>query len=252
MKKWITFDLDETLMKNPFQKWVFPEIKELVMEASNNKMNIIIPLVARHKTLLEKEAYATAYNWDEMLMDVLAERDIALNIDIEALVKKHAVIPKVYLLEDHLIETFKQLNKRGFSLAVITNGLYKYQFPVLQALGIDGSFDEIITPTETGVGKPDLRMANKLLDTGEVVAHVGDRLDHDVSFSNQLGAYSILIDKNMPENIRAFSLEERNGELFYQQKWQAYAGEAYCPKAIIHSINELLTMNQHGALYLGS
>jgi len=32
-KLWITFDLDGTLMQNPFGKWVFPEIAREVGKA---------------------------------------------------------------------------------------------------------------------------------------------------------------------------------------------------------------------------
>lgn len=241
LKKWMTFDLDETLIKNPFEKWVFPEIKALLMDESD--INIVRTLVSRHKALLEDEAYAAAYNWDEILQEVLTANNIPIHIDIETLVKKHAVVPKVYLLEDNIKETLLHLKECGFSLAVITNGLYKYQFPVLEALGIAGLFEEIITPTETGTGKPDMKMVEKLLGTGELIAHVGDRLDHDVSFSNQLGALSVLIDKNMPADIKTLLPEARNQALFYSQRWKEFVSEDYCPRAIIYSINELRTLN---------
>lgn len=246
MKKWITFDLDGTLMENPFSKWVFPEIEKLVLEASPEEYKVVRQLVDEHKRRLTLSNYVGAYDWDDILNIFLKERHIRLDINVEELVLKFSVYPKVYLLEENMLYSLQELKQSGFSLAAVTNGFYKYQFPVMKTLGLNELFDDIITPSESGYGKPDARMAEKLSANGEIIAHIGDRVDHDVYFSNQLKVSSILIDKKMPEDIKNATIMERNAHTDYMEslmeKYQMDDGvvdQQYVPEAIIHSIDEL-------------
>src|SRR5690625_7894231 len=109
-----------------------------------------------------------------MTADLLRDLSLedVLEIDVEAMVREYSVEPKVYLLEEGIPETLAYLREQGFSLAEVTNGFYKYQFPDLEALGIDGYFDEIITPEETACAKPDVEILDGLLKQGEISAHV--------------------------------------------------------------------------------
>lgn len=245
MKKWITFDLDGTLIENPFSKWVFPEIEKLVLENAAADLKVVRALVAEHKKRLAEHHYVDAYDWDDILERFLKEHDIHVNIDIEQLVLRFSVYPKVYLLENDILDSLQNLIDKGYSLAAVTNGFYKYQFPVIKTLGLDTFFDEVITPCNTGYGKPDTRMVEKLLKQGDIIAHVGDRIDHDVYFANQLGAKSVLIDKNMPKKIKCIDPIKRNtqteyiGTLDKNDTVQDTLDKRYVSDIIIHSIMEL-------------
>jgi len=249
-KKWISFDLDGTLMQNPFPKWVFPEIKRRINAGLDEEKDITKLLVAKHHEALAAGKVYEAYDWDGMTADLL--RDLSLEdvfeIDVEAMVREYSVEPKVYLLEEGIPETLAYLREQGFSLAVVTNGFYKYQFPVLEALGIDGYFDEIITPEETECAKPDVEIFDGLLKQGELVAHVGDRVDHDIVVANELHTMSVFIHKKLPEYYRDIPLKERvedEGVLaVVREKWaQETEGEEFhdlcLPDVVIGSIGEL-------------
>lgn len=243
--RWISFDLDGTLMQNPFGKWVFPEINRLC------RQDLRDDLYRLHRERMRKKQYVAAYDWQEMLECVLRARGLDLAIDVESLVVKHSAVPKVYLLEEGISSALQTLSRRGYALAVLTNGFAIYQLPVMQALGIDRCFDCIITPEKAGTAKPDVRMADALLHTGTLAAHVGDRLDHDVALANELGIASVLVWRDMPEALRRLPPEERarsdEARAYALEKWHRETGEAAAsssavptPAFLIHSIHELI------------
>jgi putative hydrolase of the HAD superfamily len=209
MKKWITFDLDGTLMQNPFGKWVFPELQELVSKQLRREFSVTKALVREHELRMRQNRTVEAYDWDDIVRQLLNELQIDLEIDVEQLVLKHSVAPKIYLLEESVIPTLQRLKQRGFSLATVTNGFYKYQYPVMKKLGISEWFEEIVTPEKAGCGKPDAQILRGLRETGRIVAHVGDRLDHDVYMANQAGVPSVLIYRKLPEPLRALTPPQR-------------------------------------------
>ncbi|GIP34238.1 HAD family hydrolase [Paenibacillus sp. J2TS4] len=250
MSQYITFDLDETLMQNPFSEWVFPEIDSLVASHLELKDGILPEIRKEHRKRLKEAQDAAAYDWDDILEQILVEKNIPINIDIADLVQKHAIDPKVYLLENDALTVLEKLKKRGYLLGVVTNGFYKYQVPVMKTIQLVTYIDRIITPCSTGYCKPEIKMVDQLLEEGTIIAHVGDRLDHDVYFANQLGALSILIDHQMPEAVRRISPTKRVEQIdylktiFQQKKYgDLLPEERYMPKMIIYSIRELLEID---------
>ena len=208
MKQWITFDLDGTLMQNPFGAWIFPEVEQVLAEELQSSPNIKSRLYAIHEQYMKEQSVA-AYDWDGMLQTVMKELGAATSIDLEQLVIKHSHMPKIYVLDDSVLPTLTRLKEQGYAIAAITNGYYKYQYPVVQALGLMDLLDELVTPERVGFAKPNIRMADELLNRGQIVAHVGDRLDHDIYFANELGVKSVLIHRGMNESLLCLSPEER-------------------------------------------
>ena len=207
MKKWITFDLDGTLMQNPFGLGVFPEIKRQVY-AENPDIDVLAEMLEVHEQRLAHEENDQAYDWDGILDKVLKAHHLDLNLNVLDLVIQHCKPPYIALLEEEVPEILKELQHLGYSLAVITNGYYNYQFPVMKALNISDYFEAIITPEQVGHAKPHPGMADKLIAKGTLVAHVGDRVDHDVVFANQLGAMSILISRSNAKTAETFADRE--------------------------------------------
>jgi len=237
-------------MQNPFSKWVLPEIASLVASHLEIRGGIIPEIKQEHRNRLKETNTVAAYDWDNILEQILEEKKIPLKINIVDLVQKHAVDPKVYLLEKNALSVLEELKKRGYLLGVITNGFYKYQFPVMKTIQLSPYIDKIITPCNTGYAKPEIKMADSLLGKGKIIAHVGDRLDHDVYFANELGVLSILIDHQMPKALRQISPNKRVEKKDYVKtlfKKKDYGNvipeEKYMPKIIICSIWELLVIN---------
>ncbi|WP_421617184.1 HAD family hydrolase [Brevibacillus sp. TJ4] len=198
-QRWITFDLDGTLMQNPFGKWVFPEVAAAVSGKLGMAYDAISALIAEHERRMSEGRYVEAYDWDEMLERLCEKLGIEKPVDVEDVVHEHNFPPKVYLLEPDIPLVLQRLRACGYSLAAVTNGFFKYQAPVMRTLGLERCFDEVITPEMAGTGKPDPAILRLL--PGEVVAHVGDRLDHDVQLANAAGIHSVFVDRTMPERL---------------------------------------------------
>ncbi|NOU94000.1 HAD-IA family hydrolase [Paenibacillus sp. LMG 31456] len=252
MKKWITFDLDGTLMQNPFGKWVFPEVEELISTQLQRQFKSTEALVREHELRMNQNRTVEAYDWDEMVQLLLKELQLDLEINVEQLVLKHSIDPKIYLLEETVIPTLRRLKEQGYSLATVTNGFYKYQYPVMKELGLSEWFDEIITPEKVGCGKPDVNILRGLQESGTIVAHVGDRLDHDIFLANETGVPSMLIYRKLPEWLRILSPKKRAGSAGFlkicEEKLKVENPlisttpypPAYIPTHVLYQIEELL------------
>ncbi|MFD2044925.1 HAD family hydrolase [Ornithinibacillus salinisoli] len=249
-KRWITFDLDGTLMQNPFVDWVFPEIISIIQQQLNQDIDIKKIIVEEHEKRMKENRIVEAYDWDDIVKQVIEELNLSTKIEVTQLVEKHTETPKVYLLENNILNTLNELKIRNYSLAVVTNGYSIYQVPVMKELGLDKLFDTVITPDLCGYAKPNESILNSLLYVGEIVAHIGDRIDHDIILANMLGITSILINKNLPNNLIEMPLEKRHEDETFlkicEEKWRAenkmksvpFLNEAV-PDYVITSIEEL-------------
>lgn len=207
MRKWITFDLDGTLMQNPFVGHVFPEIERLASQRVGRDEHVLDGILYEHAKRISENRLVEAYDWDGIVSMYLETKKINHSIDIEKIVCQFCKVPAIYLLEDGVIELLQSLKVKGFSLAAVTNGYLKYQKPVMKALGLLPLFDQIITPEAATYAKPDHRIFNGI--KGEIVFHVGDRVEHDVRSANEAGIPSVLINRNLPEELRCSPVRER-------------------------------------------
>lgn len=232
-KKWLTFDLDGTLMQNPFVSWVFPEIQSIIQNESGEEIEVTKLLVEKHNERMRDNQIFEAYDWDHIVAELIDDLNISIEIDVEKLVKKHCVDPKIYLLEKNIVENLKKLKSSGFSLAVATNGYFKYQQPVMKVLKIDQLFDEIITPEVCNCAKPSPNMLGSLEGKGEIIAHIGDRIDHDIVMANKLGVTSVFIYRKLPQESITISINERNKNesilKLCEEKWHKENGDVQLP-----------------------
>lgn len=196
--KWITFDLDGTIMQNPFMTHVFPEVQRLITNKNKDLIQCIDAFVAEHQQRLRESKYVEAYDWEEIVATYTRLNDLDISLNVEETVKKYCVPGAIYLLEEGIIEVLQKLRQRGYSLAVVTNGFSIFQLPVMDALGLTPYFDRILTPDKVGYAKPDIRVFTV---HGEIIAHVGDRLDQDVIPANTLGVKAIWINRSLPSHL---------------------------------------------------
>ncbi|MCY9514572.1 HAD family hydrolase [Paenibacillus apiarius] len=264
MNKWITFDLDGTLMQNPFSAWIFPEVEQLICGELNRNIEVGKALFQEHKLRMERRETVAAYDWDDIVRQLSQEWGLSLSIDIEQLLLKHAAAPKIYLLDDTVLPTLEELKKKGYSLAAVTNGFRKYQYPVMEKLGIGSLFDDIVTPERMGCGKPDSGILRELRQDGIIMAHVGDRLDHDIHMANQSGIPSVLVARDLPAGLELLSPAKRTAQAPFLQHCEeqlrkenpelhaTLEPEAYRPAYAICQIDELLACIDELSLRSGS
>lgn len=251
MKKWISFDLDGTLMQNPFTKWIFPEVEATIQSCLGRPYDVKTALVAEHERRFTAGQPVAAYDWDDIVRQLLEQLSLSTVIDMESLIEKHAAPPKSYLLEATIPDVLGKLQERGYSLAAVTNGFWKYQYPVMEALGLSAYFEQIITPEKVGFAKPDVQIFEPLLSSGELVAHVGDRLDHDVQAANRAHTLSVWICRTLPTEAAGIPPRARASHPLItaacKQKWAAETRrtDIHClpqevvPQVVIHTLEEL-------------
>jgi putative hydrolase of the HAD superfamily len=133
-------------------------------------------------------------------------------------------------------QTLRVLNelKTRCKIALITNWEYTPRiYMLLDKLGLDGFFDEVIISDEVGVSKPDPRILHIALKrTGleaEEVAYVGDG-EVDVVCSRNAGVKPILIKR-----------PKYSGNWFYGLRYSDNNLKRDCV-AVIESLDELLNL----------
>ncbi len=237
-------------MQNPFVGHVFPEIERRILLEDKLLENIVDQLVLEHETRLKDGRTADAYDWDDIVLQYLKANGLQTSIHVEEILKGVCVEPNIYLLEDSVCEVLDELKQLGFSLAVVTNGFTKYQLPVMDVLQLTEHFDLIVTPQEVGYAKPDKRVYGSILELGEIHAHVGDRIDHDVISANAIGVRSIWICRYLSDSLKELEPDERKGlPEIYDIAWRKLERETKkrveslpaeaVPKEVIWSLSEL-------------
>jgi FMN phosphatase YigB (HAD superfamily) len=83
------------------------------------------------------------------------------------------------------------LHMPGRRLFAATQGLARYQVPVLQALGLWPLFSGILAPDTTGYGKGEDGFYAPVRRSGDLLLSVGDRYDDDVVAPARCGVLPI-------------------------------------------------------------
>lgn len=256
----ITFDLDGVLIKNPFREGVFPEVKK-ILEEQFIDLNGIEPelenkiwkkIIGEHIKRWNSNKPYLAYDWDGVVQQAAQDMGCSGGIDVAELVKKYCKYPYIEQI-DNPYSILKQLKKEADRLVVVTNGYYKYQYPVLKALKLDKYFEEIISPEKTKSIKPDRSIFLKAYQGEEKWYHIGDTLTHDIYGANQVGALSIWIVRQLPDGLKKLAPAERSnseeGMNLYKDQLQreldrniifkSFSPRNIKPNYIINTLDEL-------------
>ncbi|WP_166355125.1 HAD family hydrolase [Phytoactinopolyspora limicola] len=210
----ITFDLDDTLVRNAFSSWVIPEIAEHLGNGDSS-VDLRAALFRRHREALDRGDPVAAYNWQAHADALAVEVGVAAgSVDVAATVRRHAVPGKVRLLHEHTVPVLRGLREAGWRVSILTNGFRVYQEPVLRSTGLWDEVDGVVTTDDIGRAKPDRRAFVAALGEATTTVHVGDRIDHDVQGARQAGVTSVLMRPDAPFAAVTLDLDPaRAGEL---------------------------------------
>jgi FMN phosphatase YigB (HAD superfamily) len=238
----LSFDLDHTLMINPFRRWVFPEINRW-LQSHFPEENPVNRLIREHRRRLSDGAYPEAYDWDDILSTVTKPRTVPFTV--RELVEKHACVGKVWLFAD-VLPTMDQLARAGADMVAATNGFTRYQRPVTDCLGLTPYFTGFYTPEEMRCAKP--QAAFFRFGKDRRVIHVGDRLGQDVLGANRAHQISVWICREMPGELRKIPTSERTRhpsfsaclmDRLQREGVPMELYEACCPHYVICTLDEL-------------
>lgn len=228
----ISFDLDGVIMRNPFGRGVFPwvrqhlrsapELSSLSEEEANRRIDAAVNRIWMQR--MQDGDLVGAYNWDEVLNEGSRELGGPAVPSVAGLVKKFCSEPGVIELLPGASEGLQLLHGQGFELKALTNGYRAYQQPVIDALGVEGFFSELLTPEGCGYAKPESGM----FAASGASAHVGDTLVHDVYGANAAGLTSLWLQPDLPGAIAEASPAERaRHEMFPEFLQKHFSGNPY-------------------------
>jgi FMN phosphatase YigB (HAD superfamily) len=248
------FDLDGTLMLNPFDREVFPvAIGKLAAATGLAPERLLGEIVAENQHRQahpDPAAPALVMDWDDILQ-VIARRhglpEGAIPPDLcQELLRQHAAPPFTATL-DNAVEVLRTLHAPGKHrwCVVASMGLGKYQMPVLRSLGLYDQFDDFLMPDLIGCLKFDRRFYEKYLDSSganRLFISVGDNYLHDIAFPRSLGFHPVL---RLPvPALNRYEPFERPAHLApYTHLIQYYPGDpataTALPDAVITDLAEL-------------
>ncbi len=189
--KLIILDLDDTLYsEKAFVLSGFRHISKLI----SNK----IP------QLSETDIFLNLINFFEMgskkVFDLLIEHySIQKLFNVTELISSYKYhLPNIYLFDD-VIPFFKNVKKKGISLALLTDGDIKQQINKVKALKIESYFNGVYYSDYYGIDKrkPNSFMYSKILEQFELnpttVINIGDNPNKDFYVNKSLGIFCIQI-----------------------------------------------------------
>lgn len=135
--------------------------------------------------------WAESFDWA-----AICRREIGLALPDPGRPHLQEVAP---LVVDGAIELMADLLHQGHRLALITNGLWRFQAPYVAALGWEALFTAVVTPDRRGTAKPDPRM---FWAVPGLSWFVGDRPCHDVLGAYRAGVRTVLLGDGPLEEHR--------------------------------------------------
>ena len=202
----VSFDLDGVVLRNPFRDGIFPEVCQALADRfDGDPRRALAAIVEEHRRRIRAKDDPSApwdpvapYDWDDIFRSVaLACGAPAPERPVAAMVQHYCSRPG-YIARMHptVGPALRWLRERGYRLVAVTNGLWRYQQPVLQALGLEGLFEAVSAPDRTGTAKPEpqaFQAAWAAGPAGTTPVHVGDDLLYDVAAARRAGLVAVWV-----------------------------------------------------------
>lgn len=235
------FDLDGTLMVNPFWRVVFPKVTQAIAahNGQTTPEHVLAEIIEEHDQRLQNPLSdrPRTMDWDDIFGVVAARYGATIAYSAETLVIEHAAPPYTAVLDD-AVDVLQRL-KTGRRLVVASMGLAKFQVPVLKALGLYDLFDDFLMPDLTGWLKTERGFYRDYPEEAGLRLHIGDRYDHDCVAPMSFGSQSIL-RLPLPELADLSPFERPQILPRLGDKVAGYSGEWPClPVAVITNLSEL-------------
>ncbi|RLG76936.1 MAG: hypothetical protein DRO12_03425, partial [Thermoprotei archaeon] len=166
----IYIDLDNTLVINPMNKYVFPVVyREMSDHLGLEPDYVRRLLIKKHLEYIVKNPLL-AYDWDFLMKCVVRDLGYPKNVNLLELHLENCHKAEVL---DNAVEILEELASSGYHIVIATNGLWKYQRCIVEHTGLKHVVDAVLTPDATGCLKNSsnyyylLRPAKLMLSVGD-------------------------------------------------------------------------------------
>ena len=228
-------DLDETIIRNPFETAIFPLVSSMISEETDLPSELIKKMLLSENERRKNDdtiAPALVFDWDDIVKTVTKKLNVELSVSIEKLVSEYSHAPYISLLNKSVF-CLDQIRKPHRRIIAATNGLLKYQAPVLHALKIYHLFDGFLAPDVRNALKGDRDFYGDMLIDSVSAISVGDSYEYDIVRPKHLGMITVWLQTSMDTKLKKLSPFERVPTYFLIQH------ETVRPDAIIYSLSEL-------------
>jgi putative hydrolase of the HAD superfamily len=199
----VFFDLDGTIMMNPFDTAVWPVVMGEIADKAGLPVEQVSDLIIEENRLRQDDQNVlavTAMDWDDITRTVAARLSVSLESSCEDLVCANALAHSSVL--DDGADVLRELTAPHRALVVATKGLAKYQQPVLDALGLTPLFTAIITPDTHAALKTSPAYYGEWAAGTRLQIMVGDRYDDDVAPAGSYGFKTVWKLENLDDRLR--------------------------------------------------
>ena len=232
----VSFDLDGVILRNPFRDGIFPEVCSALAPAfGGDAFAAFQAILEEHRRRLRlkddpSRPYdpVAPYDWDDIFRHVAAAAGLAGPAEEVCAMVGRYVRRGGYIAYTHptVPATLRWLRQQGHRVVAVTNGLWRYQQPVLQALDLEELFEAVSAPDRTGTAKPAPEAFQAACgDAGAPDAvHVGDDLLYDVGAARRAGLLAVWVmstELARDEQLRRAPPWERPALLFEREAFHA-------------------------------
>jgi putative hydrolase of the HAD superfamily len=184
----VFFDLDGTLIVNPFEAAVWPVVMGEIAEKAAVPLQTVRDLIIEENALRQNNPYVSAtsaMDWDDIAGTVASRLGVTLDSRCVDLVCANALAHSAIL--DDGADVLRGLTAPYRALVVATKGLAKYQQPVLDALELTPLFTAVLTPDTHSALKKSPAFFGDWATSTRLQIMVGDRYDDDVEAPGSYG-----------------------------------------------------------------
>lgn len=228
----VFIDLDYTIMRSPFETVVSPVYESEMARKTGKSIAELDALVEAEFTRRHRDPslpVRVQMDWDDILRTVADQLGVRWDGSICQMVEAHIGTPQVCLYEN-VREALQGIAAPERAVVLATDGLLKYQTPLLNGLGLTGCFDEILTPDASNALKKNRAFFGDWPSHTELQIMVGDRYPSDIAPAQEHGFKTVWSFQAMCE-LTPFERPEMFHWLTEKQDKP--------PDAIIFSLKEL-------------
>ena len=243
----VIFDLDNTLILNPFMTGVFPHIQRVFSEAGEKK-DYIRELQTESIRLRRAGRLVESYNWDLICSNVAYANHINVKISVKKVVEEYNKPPFISL-EPGTKELLQSLHESNHKIVILTNGYEEYQLPVVKSLGLE-EYDAFISAEKIGYIKPQpeaFELAAKpfLKHDRQKPIVVGDSLLFDVWGASIAGYRAIWRNKDQNDPRTVIRLSDLSVEIRQAAEKEGLASLVKCiPRKTVPVATNLYKVNE--------
>jgi len=231
----IFIDLDNTIIKGPFESVVFPILFGEISNKSGLSKEEIRQLIVKEnfdRQNNSKIPATLAMDWDDIFKTIAQKLGIKISLNIIDIIISH-LYPPYSIILDSAYEILKELSISYRAIVAATKGLKKYQIPIIEALGLTPLFTDLLTPDSNNALKKNKSFYGDWPNRTHLQISVGDHYDDDVLYPKKFGFKVIWKINSQDIDLKLKRPFERPRHFAYSRY------QKIRPDAIILSLKEL-------------